>query len=158
MIADEELLKKPFKPIINTTTITPFSFNRDDREKSTSDETITIYRLMDPNKHFQEAMLFMYLKHLGFPIYQSSFDAYGFMISLMADRAFYDTVISDSSMYLLWRGMWLPEEFEMVQDKIMKLHESPDPVTRVDKVLRFLAGFGLRCNMIDHGWDMIKKW
>ncbi len=153
VIADEELLKKPFKPIIETVTITPFS---PDRSKPSND--ITIYRLMDPNKYFQEALLFMYIKHLGLPIYQSSFDAYGFMISLMAERAFYATVMSDDSMYTLWRSMWLPEEFEQIQDKIQRLHKSPDPVTRVDKVFRALAGFGLRCDMIEHGWNLIKKW
>lgn len=153
VIADEELLKKPFRPIIDTISITPFNFDRSNIEKE-----VTIYRLKDPNKHFQEALLFMYIKHLGLPIYQSSFDAYGFMISLMAERSFYVTVMSDESMYMLWRGMWLPEEFEAIQDKIQKLHNSPDPVTRVDKVFRVLAGFGLRCDMIDHGWNMIKKW
>jgi len=155
VIADEELLKKQFKPIIDSITITPFSF---DRKRDDISETITIYRLKDPRKYFQEALLFMYIKHLGLPIYQSSFDAYGFIVSLMADRAFYATVMSDESMYLLWRGMWLPEEFETIQDRILKLHDSPDPVTRVDKVLRILAGLGLRCDMIEHGWDMIKTW
>ena len=152
VVADQELLKKPFKPIIDTVTIKPFSFDKSNRE------TISIYRLKDPNKYIQEAMLFMYIKHLGLPIYQSSFDAYGFMISLMADRSFYATVMSDESMYLLWRGMWLEEEFETMQDKMQRLHLSHDPVTRVDKVLRILAGFGLRCDMIDKGWEMIKTW
>lgn len=154
VIADEEILKKPFKPIIDTTTITPFSFDRSNK----SSEQITIYRLKDPEKYFQEAMLFMYIKHLGFPIYQSSFDAYAFMVCLMADRSFYATVMADESMYLLWRRMWLPSEFEKVQDKILKMHEMPDPASRVDKILRFLTGFGLRCDMIETGWDMIKTW
>ena len=153
VISEEEILKKPFRPIIDTVSITPFSFDRNERK-----EKITIYRLKDPNSHFQEAMLFMYIKHLGLPIYQSSFDAYAFMVTLMSDRSFYVTVMNDDSMYLLWRGMWLPEEFEVVQDKIQKLHNSPDPLTRVDKILRFLAGFGLRCDMIEHGWNMIKTW
>jgi len=153
VISEEEILKKPFHPIIDTISITPFSFDRNKEANK-----ITIYRLKDPSNHVQEALLFMYIKHLGLPIYQSSFDAYGFMISLMADRSFYVTVMNDDSMYLLWRSMWLPEDFEMVQDKIQKLHNSPDPVTRVDKVLRFLAGFGLRCDMIEHGWNMIKTW
>ena len=152
VIADEEISKKQFKPVITTTSITPFTFNQEDISE------ITIYRLKDPQKYFQEAMMFMYLKHLGLPLYQSSFDAYAFMISLMADRAFYITLMNDESMYLLWRRMWLPEEFEKVQDKILKLHESPDPMTRVEKVLRFLADLGLRCDMIDYGWDMIKTW
>jgi hypothetical protein len=153
VIADEEMLKKPFRPIIDTVSITPFSFNRNN-----ADQTVTIYRLKDPNQYLQEAMLFMYIKHLGLPIYQSSFDVYGFMISLMADRAFYITVMSDESMYSLWRSMWMPDEFELVQDKIQKIHKYPDPMTRVDKVLRFLAGFGLRYDMIDHGWNRIKMW
>ncbi len=151
IIADDEILKKSFKPIINTVTIKPFSFDK----KNTN---ITIYRLKDPNKYFKEAILFMYIKHLGLPIYQSSFDLYGFMVSLMADRSFYGAVMAEESMYLLWRRMWLPEEFDMVQQKIQKLHNSSDPATRVDKILRFLSGFGLRCDIIDYGWDMIKQW
>ena len=154
VIADEELLKKPFKPIIDTATITPFSFDR----SGDISETITIYRLKDPQKHLQESVIYLYLKYLGLPLYQSSFDAYGFMISLMADRAFYTTLMNDESCYLLWRSMWLPEEFETIQDRILKLHQSPDPVTRVDKVIRVLAGLGLRCDMIEYGWDMIKTW
>lgn len=152
VIADEEILRKPFKPVVDSVSITPFSFNKLESEK------VTIYRLKDPQKHFQEAMLFMYIKHLGLPIYQASFDAYGFMISLMADRAFYASVMNDESCYLLWRSMWLPEEFEKVQDRILKLHDSHDPITRVDKTLRVLAGFGLRCDMIDYGWNQIKRW
>lgn len=153
VIADEEILRKPFKPIIDAVSITPFSFDRNSNK-----EKITIYRLKDPQKYFQEAMLFMYIKHLGLPIYQASFDAYGFMISLMADRAFYTSVMNDELSYLLWRSMWLPEEFEKIQDKILKLHDSHDPITRVDKTLLMLAGFGLRCDMIDYGWNQIKKW
>jgi len=153
VIADEELLTKPFRPIIDTVTITPFSF-----DKSADCSPITVYRLKDPVNHLQESILFMYIKHLGLPLYQSSFDAYGYMISLMSDRSFYATVMSDESMYLLWRSMWLPEEFERIQESMHKLHKSPDPVTRVTKVFKVLAGFGLRCDMIEHGWNMIKTW
>lgn len=153
VIADESLMRMSFKPIINTVTITPFSFTRNNTE-----EKITIYRLKDPQKNLQETVLFMYIKHLGLPIYQASFDAYAFVIALMADHSFYSAVMNDESMYLLWRKMWLPEEFSQVQDKILKLHESADPVTRVEKILRVLAGFGLRCDMTDYGWNMIKTW
>ena len=153
VIADEEILKKSYKPIIDTVTITPFSFS-DDSDKN----DITIYRLKDPNKYPKESIMFMYIKHLGLPIYQSSFDAYSFMISLMTDRSFYATVMSDEFTYLLWREMWLPEEFDIIQEKIRKSHKSADPASRVDKVLRILSDLGLRCDMIDHGWDMIKKW
>jgi len=38
------------------------------------------------------------------------------------------------------------------------LHDSHDPITRVDKTLRVLAGFGLRCDMIEYGWNQIKRW
>jgi hypothetical protein len=159
LIADAEITKKPLKPIIETLTITPYTFDSNMNDINIEDDNdITIYRLKNPDKYFQEAMVFMYIKHLGLPIYQSSFDTYGFMVSLMSDKLFYDSVMSEESMYLLWRRMWLPEEFETVQDKIRHLHKSSDPMTRVDKVIRFLSGFGLRCDMTNYGWEMIKQW
>lgn len=154
VIADEELLQKPFKPIIEAMTITPFVFDRSPQPN----QEISVYRLKDPTKYLQEALLFMYIKHLGLPIYQASFDAYGFMISLMSDRSFYTTVLEDESMYTLWKNMWLVDEFDIIQQKMRILHASPDPITRVDKVLRTLAGFGLRCDMIEYGWNLIKTW
>lgn len=164
IIANEEIMKNPFRPIIDTIKVKPFSFknnnesndNTNDFEKPLS-ESINIYRIKDSFKHFQEALIFMYIKHLGFPVYQSSFDVYGFMVSLMSEPSFFSTVMRDESMYLLWRNMWLPEEFEIIQEKMRKLHET-DSMTRVSKVLRVLSGFGLRCNMINYGWDMIKTW
>ena len=158
VIAEEALLKTTFKPIITTVTVDAFTFPHDKIEELSNSERVTIYRLRDPRKYLQEAVMFMYIKHLGLPIYQSSFDVYALMISLMSERSFYRAVLDDELMYLLWRSMWLPEEFEIIQDKMDKLHNEPDPVTRVDKILRILAGFGLRCDMINHGWNLIKKW
>ena len=153
VIADENLLRTPFRPIIDNKTISSFSFNSKSNKKN-----VNIYRLKDPSKHLHEALIFMYLRHLGMPIYQSSFDAYAFMISLMSEHTFYITVMEDESLYTLWRNMWLPEEFELIQDKILKLHSSDDPMTRVDKVLRVLSGFGLRCDAITNCWNLIKTW
>ena len=153
VIADAELLKKPFRPIIDSKAVTPFSFDNIEM-----DEKITVYRLKNPKHDLSSSLTFMYIKHLGFPIFQSSFDAYGFMVTLMSDRSFYNSVMNNEDCYLLWRKMWLPEEFENIQDKIRELHDCSDPMTRVDKVIRVLAGFGLRCDMIESGWNLIKTW
>ena len=136
VIADEQIRRKPFKPIIDINGST--------------------YKLNDPTKNLTETILFMYIKHLGLPIYQSSFDLYGFMVTLMSDRSFYATVMSDEGLYELWKGMWDPSEFDIIQAKMLKLHDSPDPMTRVDKVLRTLAGFNLKCEVLNLGWNYIK--
>jgi hypothetical protein len=145
-VSEEELLRSTFKPIIEI------------KNLDGSDNNSLIYRINDPTKDIQGSILFMYVKHLGLPIYQSSFDAYGFMISLMADHSFYSSVMKDEAAYNLWKGMWLPEEYEKIHNKMKLLHRSPDPATRVDKVMKVLAGFGLKCNMIESGWNMIKRW
>lgn len=153
VIADEEIMRKDFKPVIETVEITPFSFDR-----SAKPEKHTVYKLQDPNKNLKETILFMYIKHLGLPIYQSSFDTYAYMIVLMAERSCYTTVMNNTKLYKFWRNMWLPRDFETIQDRILKLHKTSDPVTQVDKILRVIYGLSLKCNLISTAWEEIKTW
>ena len=146
VVADEELKKRKFKPIIETV------------ESSNNYEKVTIYRLKDPRKCIQETILFMYIKHLGLPIYQSSFDAYAFMIVLMADKSFYQGVIKDNNLYNFWKNMWLYEEFNIVQERLLNIHDRVDPVTKVENVIKILSSLGLRCDMIQYGWNQIQGW
>ncbi len=156
VVADESISRRSYKPILESTQITKFEF--DNKGVIINPEKVSIYRLKNPSGYYEESIVFMYIKHLGLPLYQTSFDAYCYMISLMSDRSFYTTVMNDESMYSMWRNMWLPDEFSKVQEMVRKLHDIPDPVTKVELVIKYLAGYGLRCDMIDHGWNMIKTW
>ncbi len=64
VVADEELKKKSYEPIINTVVL------------NKNEGNVTVYRLKHPSKSVKSTILFMYMKHLGLPIYSASFDAY----------------------------------------------------------------------------------
>lgn len=171
VIADETILRGSFRPIIKTVTFTPYVYkprnnnnnnkNNNSKEERTerteSTESTTIYKLKNPDKHVSETILFMYIKHLGLPIYKSSFDIYAFMIVLMADKSFYTTLMNDAKLYKLWRNMWL-DDFETIQDRILQLHEIDNSVDSVDKILRILSDISLRCDMVQYGWKLIKEY
>lgn len=141
VIAEEQLKKKNFEFIIETS----------------NDNNIITYKLKDPNKYLKSSLLFMYLKHLGLPVYSSSFDAYAFMIVLLCERAFYSTVMSDKVLSNFVKKMWINEsDFQKVINKIISYHEKFSSVETPD-VLRILSDVSLQCDMIDFGWNMIKS-
>lgn len=141
VLADRELLSNSFKPNI----------------VKTNDGEI-VYILKDPNKYVKESMLFMYIRHLGLPIYQNSYDAYSFMISLMSDKSFYSTVMDHEDLYELWKIMWIDDEFEIVQDRIREMHKTQDPATRTEKIMRNISDLKLKCNVVNHCWEIISMW
>ena len=150
IIAETELKKRELKPFIDTVSYVPYG--SDTREK------VTIYKIKDPHKCIKSSLLFMYLQHLGLPIYQASFDSYAFMIVLMSDRSFYSTVMNDKELYNLFRNMWITEcDFETVKSRLIERHDSNDTLCSKD-VLRILSNLGLRCDMIDFGFNLMKTW
>jgi len=142
--------------IMDIIVTTPYS-NLNDKSNDLYQTNKTVfYKLKDPNKHLSETIIYKYIKSLGLPIYLSSFDIYAWMIVLMTEKSFYDTLVKDRKLYKLWRNMWLPEEFSTVQAIILSLHETEDPTNSIDKIIKILAGLSLRCDMINYGWNMIK--
>ena len=145
VVADEELKKRVYQPIIETVSL------------NSGDEKVLVYKLKNPCKCLKASILFMYMKHLGLPVFTASFDAYAFMTVLMTERSFYSTVMSNPILNKFWRSMWLNEdEFTVINDRIKELHEKPDKID-ISKILKILADLSLRCDMIDFGWNLIKK-
>lgn len=141
VVADEELKKRSYDPIIDNISVK---------------NNLTVYRLKDPTKYVKSSLLFMYMKHLGLPVYSASFDAYAFMSVLMSERSFYFTMMSDKILSKFWRNMWgSDEDYQKVEERIQNHHENIKPVTSSD-VLKILSGVDLRCDMIDFGWNTIK--
>lgn len=141
VIANEILKTRTFNPIVEVKDYKPF----------------TIYKLKD-SKHFIETILFMYLKHLGLPIYQSSFDAYAFTMALMSERSFYLSIVNDSELYKFWRSMWLPDEVEIIQNRILDLYKNKNTLDDYESIFSVLKGLSLRCDIVDHCWSQIEKW
>jgi len=145
VVADEELKKKTYEPIINTVIL------NEDKNKQ-----VTVYSLRNPCKCIKSSILFLYMKHLGLPVYSASFDAYSFMMVLMVERGFYTAVRSDKKLSEFWRSMFVTEsDFEKINNRLADLHESPKLIELKD-VLILLSDLSLRCDMIDFAWNLIK--
>ena len=80
------------------------------------------------------------------------------MIMLMSERSFYITVLDTDYLFEFWRNMWLPDEFNKIHDRLVLLHESSDLYENPMTILKILSGLSLRCDMLNYGWNMIKRW
>jgi len=146
VVADEELKKKTYEPIINTVVL-----------NEETDKQVTVYSLRNPCKNIKSSILFMYMKHLGLPVYSSSFDAYSFMVVLMAERSFYSSVMNDKKLKSFWRSMFVNDtDYDKINYRLTDLHEDPKELVLQD-VLITLSELSLRCDMIDFGWNLIKN-
>jgi hypothetical protein len=146
LIAEEQLKQKNFEFMIDTVEL-----------EGDTQHKVTIYRLRDPSKYFKSSVMFMYMKHLGLPVYAASFDAYAFMIVLLCERSFYSTLVADKTLSTFWRNMWVTnEDYTKIMDRISEYHEKTSIVTTND-VLKILADVNLRCDMIDFGWNLIRS-
>jgi hypothetical protein len=146
LIAEEQLKQKNFEFSIDTVEL-----------EGDTQQKVTIYRLKDPSKYFKSSVMFMYMKHLGLPVYAASFDAYAFMIVLLCERSFYSTLVADKTLSTFWRNMWVTnEDYTKIMDRISEYHEKTSMVTTND-VLKILADVNLRCDMIDFGWNLIRS-
>lgn len=170
VVADEELKKRIYEPIIETVNLDGDKLDNLDNldgdkldnlegnklDNLERDKKVTAYKLKNPCKCLKESILFMYMKHLGLPVYSASFDAYSFMVVLMADRSFYSTVISDSHLNKFWKNMWIKiKDFDVINERIKEFHEQTKNISLND-VLKTLSELYLRCDMIDFGWNFIK--
>lgn len=144
VIAQEQLKKKNIELMID---IIPIKVN---------DSSVLTYRLKDPNQYVKSNIMFMYMKHLGLPVYASSFDAYSFMIILLCERSFYSTLISNKTLAAFWKNMWINnEDYAKVMERITDYHETTSIVTTND-ILKIVSNLHLRCDMIDLAWKLIK--
>jgi len=140
VVADEQLKKKNFEPIIDTI-----------------NGEVMVYRIKDPKKHIKSTFLYSYLKHLGLPIYSASFDSYAFMIILMSERSFYSTCMNDSKLKNFWKSMWVEKkDFETISSRLQDVHDNVFNLN-YNNILGLLSGLSLRCDMIDYGWNLIKS-
>ncbi len=124
------------------------------------DRYYPVYQLRDAENNVKYETLFLYLQHLGIPLYQSSFDTYSFMVMLMSNFSFYGGVSEDPQLFEIWKSMWLPHQFNDVNIDIRKFH-SPESnlgtlVSRID-IVEFLSKYKLRCDVNDLLWTTIKE-
>ena len=87
-----------------------------------------------------------YVRHLGIPLFYSSFDVYSFFISLMTNDTFYNTVLENNCLKSIWEQLWNPDQYEdMMED--FELFRGKGIYTYQNNV-DFLSKYFLRCDAL----------
>lgn len=125
-------------------------------------QNAVFYRLTSSTIDIYSAM-----RHIGFPLYVGSFDFYCFMVSLMCDKSFFDSVVGNDRLYRLWSMMWLIEDLPNVENMIKNIHnDNEDRGTSVETfsnnrlasniAIDIIRGKWLRCDIVNYIWSLIK--
>ena len=100
----------------------------------------------------------IYLRNLGVPLFQSSFDLYMFFTSLMAESVFYHGVIGDPVILNIWKNLWHPQEYETVMSSLVAFHHEQRVETPSFKdILTLLKPFILRCDALQNTWRQVRE-
>ena len=160
IIGHEIISRKKYSKIISTISQSFINntVSSNISNNSQSSKNVNFYKLKNPSSHLQESIIYMYMKHLGLPLFQSSFDAYSFIIVLMSNPYFYCSVIDDPSLFDFWKSLWIPSEFQKVNENVKLLHSDPDSTSKFYKILIFLSNYHLRCDLISHAFSHIRSW
>jgi hypothetical protein len=140
------LARSMFAPNIVTRSVTECASN------TCATSEAQVYRLTNSTIHIFNAM-----RHIGFPLYIGSFDFYCFMISLMCDISFYESLMKDSALSAVWNSMWQPEDLPGIVQQIKIAHEMEGQGISIEKqAVDILRGAWLRCDILDHVWNKFK--
>lgn len=154
--------KNMFVPEIATRTVTMAHCDDNTNEVPSNicdPQSTTLYRLTNSTIDIYTAM-----RHIGFPLYVGSFDFYCFMVSLMCDKSFFDSVKNDPKLYRLWSMMWLSEDLNRIEQLIKDSHEIevrnehwqiPSNGSS-NTAVNIIRGAWLRCDIIQYIWGLIR--
>jgi hypothetical protein len=89
----------------------------------------------------------MHLRRLGVNLYSSSLDLYCYLVVLGSNSSFFNTMISNESLYKLWTSCWNVGELEVIHSRINKLGGKNIDVW---DCMTVLSGLSLRCDLYPH--------
>lgn len=103
------------------------------------------------------------IRHMGLPLYVSSFDFYCLFVSLMCYEKFYYSVINDPKLYKLWSMIWTVDDFPKIQKYVIESHPLEKTVThdsqknkyQSNMTIDIIRGSWLRCDVVDFVWRLI---
>lgn len=96
-----------------------------------------------------------HVRHLGIPLFYSSFDFYAFFVQLMCYNEFYNEITNDDDLNNIWESLWVPEEYNDFSDKFAEFKKAKN--FSFAAVLELLSNYSLRCDILDFAWEKIKK-
>jgi hypothetical protein len=84
----------------------------------------------------------------------TSWDLYSFLIALMANKIFYNNVISDPLLHNVWKSMWHKSEYNDVLTELLSLqnHENVSYIM----ISNMLCKFHLKLTGLDFLWRMLE--
>jgi hypothetical protein len=116
---------------------------------------IYMYNIKNISDKLKINIIYNCVKHQGLPLFGSSLDVYAFMVVLMSDYSFYESVMNDSKLSKLWNSMWLPEEYPQLSNQILLFHTSTTKTSKFHEIFMFLSNFNMRCDILSHLWNQI---
>jgi len=134
-----------FIPEISTKVVSTGSYDNNN---------VMMYRLTNSTIEIYNA-----IRHIGFPLFTSSFDFYCFIVSLMCDVTFYNTVVNDERLYHLWKMMWQIDDLQVVEELLKETHNfthDQEAMDIYDSPVNIIRGKWLRCDVVKHIWSLIK--
>jgi hypothetical protein len=99
-----------------------------------------------------------YLRHIGIPLFQSSFDLYMFLSALMSESVFYYAVCNDTDILNIWRELWHPKEYDNVMACLAEIrkHEGKETPS-FTTLLHSLSKFIFRCDALENTWRRLQN-
>jgi len=119
-------------------------------------DNVAVYRLTNSTIDIYDAM-----RHIGFPLYSGSFDFYCFMVALMSDKSFFDSVLKDPKLYRIWSMMWLSEDISAVETEIQNIHNleqqgQTSTLPQNTNIINVIRSKWLRCDIVNYIWSLVK--
>jgi serine/threonine protein kinase len=96
------------------------------------------------------------LRKLGIPIYNTSFDLYAFLISLCAQTEFYNTLISDQQLSIVWKKIWIGMDLNVITYKLSEIHKDSIFDLKMEKITEILSSLTLRCDFLNFLINLLK--
>ena len=95
-----------------------------------------------------------FVQNSGYNIFPS-LDFYIFLISMLLEKEFYNTFISDSKLYKILTLIILPEQFQMFNEKLKEHHVKNIPPLNSKELNNFIIDIGLelKCNIFSQIWS-----
>lgn len=94
----------------------------------------------------KEANKFLYFRrHHGSSIFYKSFDIICFVVSLMIENYFYDSVKKDNELNLIWKKLWLEDEIEFLEKDIKTCKEN-----NFDMIFNIVRKYHIRVDILDY--------
>lgn len=91
--------------------------------------------------------------HSGLPYYRT-YDFYVLMVSMMMVKEWYNSILSNSRLSMLWNSMWLNDEIKKVTLDCLKFHNKGKPY--LNNVIDILKNYHMSCSTLDIAFELYK--